>query len=297
MKNLKLLYYPGCSLKSSAIELEKSALAVANALGIELTELNKWYCCGVVHNLAVDSEMYYVASARNLSKTQVMSRELNAPQKLVTICPMCYNTLKLVNMSLKSNPDKLNKVNKFMDTEEPYKGDIEVLHFLELFKELLKDKSIEKHVKRSLNGLRVASYYGCMLLRPKEISITDPNNPEVFEKIISSTGGTPISYPKRDECCGSYQTILSRKTALKKSSEILDSAKEWDANIMVTICPLCYFNLKFSKEELEKSGHRKLLPVLYFTELLSYVFGFDEVLTEESKTLINGLLKMEVSAV
>jgi len=288
---LKLLYYPGCSLKSSAVELEKSALAVANSLGIELTELNKWYCCGVVHNLAVDSEMYYVASARNLSKAQVMSREMDVPQKLVTICPMCYNTVKLVNMSLKSNPDKLNRTCKFMDTEEPYKGEVEVLHLLELFKGLSENKSFEKHVKRSLNGLGVASYYGCMLLRPKEISIDDPNNPEVAERIISSIGGIPISYPKRDECCGSYQTILSRGMTLKKCSAILDSAKEWDAKVMVTMCPLCHFNLKFSKEELEKSERRKLISVLYLTELLSYAFGFDEVLTKETKMLVDGLLK------
>lgn len=291
MRILRFLYYPGCSLKSSAIELEKSTLAVASLLGIELTELNKWYCCGVVHSLAVDSEMYYVASARNLSKTQVMSRELNVPQKLVAVCPMCYNTLKLVNMALKTNSDKLNKVNKFMDTEEPYKGEVEVFHFLEPFKEFLKDKSIEKHVKKSLDGLRVASYYGCMLLRPKEISIDDPNNPEIVEKIISAIGGTPVSYPKRGECCGSYQTILSKEITIKKGSEILDSAKEWDADVMVTICPLCHFNLKFSKEELEKSERRKLIPVLYLTELLSYVFGLDEVLTDENKMLINGLLK------
>ena len=288
---MKFLYYPGCSLKSSAVELERSSLAVAGSLGIELKELDKWYCCGVVHNLAVDNEMYCVASARNLSKTQAMSRELDLPQKLVTICPMCYNTLKLVNTSLKSNKEKINKVNKFMDTEEPYGGEIEVVHFLELFKEFLKNKSMEQHVNRSLNGIKVACYYGCMLLRPKEISISDPNNPEIIEGIISSIGGVPITYPKRDECCGSYQTVLSREIALKKSYEILDSARLWDASIIVTVCPLCYFNLKLSKEELEKSERHKLIPVLYLTELLSYAFGFDKVLSQENKMLITELLK------
>jgi len=292
---LKFLYYPGCSLKSSAAELEKSTQAIASMMGIELTELNKWYCCGVFHNLAVDSEMYHVASARNLSKTQVMARQLGIPPKLVTICPMCDNTLKLVNASLKSSQDTLNKVNKFMDTEEPYKGEVQVLHILELFKEFSKNKSIEKNVKRSLEGLKVAPYYGCMLLRPKEISFIDPNNPEIFEMIISLAGGTPISYPKRDECCGSYQTAISREMTLKKSSEILSSAKEWDARLMVTTCPLCHFNLKFCEEELEKGERRKLIPILYLTELLSYAFGFDEALTEDSKTLIKRLLEKEAN--
>ena len=130
---MKFLYYPGCSLKSSAAELEKSTLAIAGMMGIKLTELNKWYCCGVFHNLAVDSEMYYVASARNLSKAQVMAKQLDIPPKIVTICPMCDNTLKLINASLKSDKEKLNRVSKFMDTEEQYKGEIQVLHILELF--------------------------------------------------------------------------------------------------------------------------------------------------------------------
>jgi len=288
---MKYLYYPGCSLKSSAAELEKTSFAVARLLGIELTELNKWYCCGVVHNLAVDSEMYYVASARNLSKTQTLAKELDVPPKLVTICPMCDNTLILVNMSLKSNRDKLDKVNNFMDTEEPYRGEVQVLHVLELFKELSKNKSIEKLVKKPLSGLKAAPYYGCMLLRPKEISFVDPNSTDIFEMMLSSIGGIPISYPKRDECCGSYQTAVSRELTLKKSSEILTSAKEWDANLIVTMCPLCHFNLKLCKEELEKSERSRLIPVLYLTELLSHAFSCDEALSEDSKTLINRLLK------
>ena len=223
----------------------------------------------------------------------LMAKQLDIPPKIVTICPMCDNTLKLVNASLKSDKEKLNRVSKFMDTEEQYKGEIQVLHILELFSELSKNLPLEKNVKRSLKGLKVAPYYGCMLLRPREISFIDPNNPEIFETMINSAGGTPISYPKRDECCGSYQTAISREMTLKKSSEILNSAKDWDASIMVTMCPLCNFNLKFCKEELEKGSRTKLIPVLYLTELMSYAFGFDEVLTEESKVLINGLLEKE----
>lgn len=283
---MKLLYFPGCALKSTAAELEKSTLAVAGLLGLEFVELNKWYCCGVVHNLAVDSEMYYVASARNLSKAQVMSKELNIPQKLVTVCSMCYSTLKHSNIALKSYPEKLERVNKFMDTEKPYKGEVEVIHFLELLKD---SKSIEKHVKRPLNGLKVAPYYGCVLLRPKETSITDPNNPEIFENLITSVGGVPVSYPKRDECCGSYQTALLKEITLQRCSEVLKSAEEWDADLMVTTCPLCHFNLKLSKEELEKRERRKLVPTLYLTELLSYAFGLDEVLTGENVRVMNSL--------
>ncbi len=288
---MKLLYYPGCALKSTAAELERSTFAVARLLGVELTELDKWYCCGVMHNLAVDSEMYFVAPARNLSRAQVMARELGLPKKLVTVCSMCYSTLKQANSVLKSNLGKLEKITKFMDTEEPYNGEMEVIHFSELFKDFLQNKTLEKDVKRSLNGLRVAPYYGCVLLRPKETAIVDPNDPDVFEGIISAVGGVPVSYPKRDECCGSYQTVLSREITLSKGSEILGSAEEWDAQLVATMCPLCHFNLKLSREESEKGKRHGLLPTLYLTEVLGYVFGFDDILTEGSKELMNQLVE------
>jgi heterodisulfide reductase subunit B len=288
---MKLLYYPGCALKSTAAELERSAISVARLLGVELTELDKWYCCGVVHNLAVDSEMYFVAPARNLSRAQVMARELGLPKKLVTVCSMCYSTLKHANLTLKSDHGKLEKINKFMDTEEPYNGEMEVIHFSQLFKDFLQNKTLEKHLKRHLNGLRVAPYYGCVLLRPKETAIVDSNDPDIFEGIISAAGGIPVSYPKRDECCGSYQTALSKEITLSKGSEILGSAEEWDAQLVATMCPLCHFNLKLSREESEKRERRRLLPTLYLTEILSYVFGFDDILIEGSMELMNRLVE------
>jgi heterodisulfide reductase subunit B len=291
VSSVKLLYYPGCALKSTAAELERSTFAVARLLGLELTEIDKWYCCGVVHNLAVDSEMYFVAPARNLSRAQAMARELNLPGKLVAVCSMCYSTLKQANSALKSDHEKLDRITKFMDNEEPYKGEMEVVHFSELFKDILQPKALEKHVKRSLNGLRVAPYYGCVLLRPKETAIVDPNNPEVFEGIISAVGGVPVSYPKRDECCGSYQTVLSKQITLSKGSQILGSAEEWDAQLVATMCPLCHFNLKLSKEEAEKEERRKLIPALYLTEILCYAFGLDDILTEGSRELMSSLVE------
>jgi heterodisulfide reductase subunit B len=288
---MKLLYYPGCALKSTASELERSTLSLAHLLGMELVELDHWYCCGVVHNLAIDSEMQLVAPARNLSRAQAMARNLNLPKKLVTVCSMCYSTLKQANLLLKSDSGKLEKITRFMDTEEPYNGEIDVVHFSELFKELLQNNALEKHVKRPLNGLRVAPYYGCVLLRPKETAVVDPNDPQVFENVICAAGGVPVSYPKRDECCGSYQTVLSKEVTLTKGSEILGSAAEWDAQLVATMCPLCHFNLKLSREELEKNGRHGLLPTVYLTELLSYALGHDSIMSEGSLELMNRLVE------
>lgn len=288
---MKLLYYPGCALKSQASELEKSTITIARLLGAELIELDKWYCCGVVHNLAVDSEMQLVAPARNLSRAQAMARNLGLPTKLVTVCSMCYSTLKQANLLFKSNYEKLERITKFMDTEEPYKGEMDVVHFSELFQESLQNSTLEKHVKRPLKGLRVAPYYGCVLLRPKATAIVDPNDPQIFEGVISAAGGVPVSYPKRDECCGSYQTALSKQITLNKGFDILESAREWDAQVVATMCPLCHFNLRLSREESSESGHRRLLPTVYLTELLGYAFGYDDVLSEGSLELMNQLVE------
>jgi len=279
---LRLLYYPGCSLKSFAAELESSTLAVARRLGIELVELDRWYCCGVVYSPAIDSEVHLVPSARNLSVAQVAARRLGVQGKLVVVCPMCYNTMKRSNLSLKSDRARLEKVNKFMDTEEPYTGGIEVVHILELFRTFEEEGRLREGAVRDLRELRIAPYYGCTLLRPREVSVDNPNNPQLLERILRSIGGMPVPYPKKDECCGSYLTVLRREVSMEKSWGVLESAREWGAELVAMVCPMCCFNLRLA---------RGRVRVLYLTELLCYAMGLEEVLREESITLIRRLVE------
>lgn len=119
-----------------------------------------------------------------------------------------------------------------------------------------------------LAGKKIGAYYGCLLLRPGRVMATDdPENPKLLEDFIKALGAEPVIYPYRNECCGGY-TVLENggKGAAEKSGEILRSAGTAGAEMLVTACPLCRYNLE---------KHSDRLPVLYFTELLAKALGVD----------------------
>ena len=224
---MKLLYYPGCTLKTTAKNLEDSAIKAAEALGIELVEMDDWYCCGAVFSLTDDDLMHQIAPIRNFINVQEEGGE-----KVVTICDMCYNTLKQTNLLMKERPDKLETINSFLTEQSDYKGNIEVYHLLEIFRDFGFEK-IEKKVQRSLKSLKVSPYYGCMLLRPREVAIDDPENPTIMEDLMMHLGVEVVDNSLKTECCGSYHTVNRKDIVEKKSTQIISTAKERGAEALV----------------------------------------------------------------
>jgi len=167
---MKLLYYPGCTLKTSAKNLEKSAYAIMDALDHEMAEMKDWNCCGVVASLTDDDLMHHLAPLRSLIHV-----EDEGEDKVVTLCDMCCNTLKQTNLRVKEKPDDLETLNAFMDRENDYKGTVEVLHFLEFLRDEIGFDVLKKKVKKPLKDMKIMPYYGCMLLRPREVAIDDKN--------------------------------------------------------------------------------------------------------------------------
>ncbi|RLE50931.1 MAG: heterodisulfide reductase, subunit B [Candidatus Methanomethylicota archaeon] len=279
---MKLMYFPGCTLKTTALNYEKSAIEVAKKMDIELIELNRWNCCGVVFNLAVDSAMHHVAAVRDLIRAQQMSREIG-DNKLVTLCSMCFNTLKRVNELMKMDSEKLETINKFMDDEEDYECGIEVLHFLEVIRDIIGFEKIEKLTIKPLKNLKVAPYYGCTLIRPKGIGIDNPENPRILEDLIKALGAEVVEFPYKIKCCSAYDVVYDRKIAEERTREIRKAASRWGANIIVTTCPLCHYNLNLPVRAPE-------IPVVYFTELMAVSFGVDEILDPEVRKVIYSLM-------
>ncbi|RKY80062.1 heterodisulfide reductase, subunit B [candidate division KSB1 bacterium] len=274
---MKIPYYPGCSLKTTAQNFEISALAVAKTLGIELIELPRWNCCGTVSSLTSDDLMHHLAPIRNLVRAEEMSENLGGNEcKLVTLCSMCFNVLKRSNLRVKENPDELKKINDFMYLEKDYSGRVEVVHFLELLREIGFQKVKEK-VKNPLSGLKVAPYYGCLLLRPKEIGIDDPEDPTVQVEILAALGAEIVNNPFKTRCCGSYQTVQDKYAVAELAYDILSRAQKEGAEFVTTCCPLCMFNLADrQKEVVEKYPEFRSIPVLYITQLMAVAFDLDE---------------------
>ena len=274
---MRLPYYPGCTLKTTARNFDTSTTASAKALGIELVELHRWNCCGTVHALAKDDVMHYLAPIRNLIRVEEMSEQGQVNEKkVVTACAMCYNTLKRANTVVKEDSEKMQKLRDNMEKEQPYGGTVEVVHILETLRDWGWDK-IADRVERPLEKLRVAPYYGCLLLRPRGFGIDDVDNPRIFEKLMDALGAEVVDIPFKTKCCGAYHTVQMKEVVAKLSHRILDQAIKAGADMLVTACPLCEYNLGPRQEKIRKVFRDfGSIPVVYFTQLMALAFGLEE---------------------
>jgi heterodisulfide reductase subunit B len=270
---MKISYYPGCTLKNNAKNFEDSTICSLNQLGVEVEEISRWNCCGTVFSLATDDLMHHVAPIRNLIRVKEADSD-----KLMTVCAMCYNTLKRANQRVKDDPESLETINQFMYKEEvEYQGDVEIFHLLELLKNEVKFETVAQKVVKPLKNLKVASYYGCYLVRPAEIGFDDPENPTIMEDLISILGADPVDFPFKTECCAAYQTVDKPEIVAERTYQILTSAQNRGADVVVVSCPLCAFNLdNRQKETVQIYPDFKNIPILYFTQAMALALGCKE---------------------
>jgi len=191
---------------------------------------------------------------------------------------MCFNTLKAANLRMRSQPEDLEKINEFMYKEDiKYEGDVKVLHLLEILRDEIKFDNLAKKIVKPLKNLKIANYYGCLLVRPKEIGIDNMENPTIIEDLMIALGADPIDFPYKTECCASYQTVDKPEIVADRTYSILSSATGLGAEMVAVSCPLCAFNLdQRQKKTLEKYPDFKTVPILYFSQLMAIALGCPE---------------------
>lgn len=251
-------YYPGCTLKNKAASLELSAKKAAEMLGIEMREIPEWQCCGGVYPIAADETAQKLPSVRVLNAAKENGRDL------LTVCSACYHVLKSVNYDMEKNDNIRTKANTYLECG--YKGETRVLHYLEMLRDDIGFEILAEKVVNPLKGRKIAPYYGCLLLRPSKImGFDDAESPVTMENFIKALGADAVLYPFRNECCGGYMAVEDKKITEKKCRDIIDSAKNHGAEMIVTACPLCMYNLKKYSD----------IPVKYFTEILCEALGIE----------------------
>lgn len=266
---MKISYYPGCTLKYKAKNLETAALASLDALGIHVEEMDRWNCCGAVFSLANDDLIHMIGPVRNLLRAKEQGAEA-----IVTLCSMCYNTLARANLLMKNDPEKRDTINRFMDDEIDYFGEVEVHHFLSLVKNEVGWEGVQQKVTTPLAGLKVASYYGCTLQRPEEVGIEPMGSFSLMNELFEVLGAETIPFDGADKCCGSYQVITEEPGDNLAAATVIGAATANGAETLVTSCPLCEFNLGKQQEALlAKDKISNSLPTLYFTQLLAIALG------------------------
>lgn len=269
---MDLSYYPGCTLKTTAINFEIPALASMEKLGYKMVELPRWNCCGTVHSLASDDLMHQLAPVRTLIRVKETGAD-----KVVALCAMCYNTLKQTNKIILEDKEKRDRINNFLDEEKDYNGEVTVLHLLEILRDVVGFDNLKNKIKKPLDGLKLSTYYGCLLLRPEGIGIDDIEAPRIIEDLIETLGGEAVDSPFKAECCGSYHTVDDVEPVVERTKLIIEASKSRGADAIVVGCPLCFFNLDYrQKDTKERYKEFESTPVFYFTQLLAIALGFDE---------------------
>jgi heterodisulfide reductase subunit B len=264
----KYAYFPGCSLEKMARSYHVSALEATRALGVELQELEDWNCCGATAYFHVDELLAYTLCARNLALAEEARLDLVAP------CSGCYKNLFFTRAHLKQDSDLAEHINDALAEDNlRFSGRAAVRHLIEVFVQDVGVQEIKAKVTHPLNGLRVAPYYGCQILRPRK-DHEDLERPRFFEDLLAATGAEVADFPLRLRCCGGALIITNRRAALSMVRNLLESAVQARAAVIATACPLCQVNLECYQQQVNREFDTRFnVPILYFTQLVGLALG------------------------
>jgi heterodisulfide reductase subunit B len=256
---MKVSYYPGCSLEGTAKEYDESTRAICQALGIELEELEDWNCCGASSAHNTNEFLSLALPARNLSLADGKGLDLVVP------CAACYQRLKVAEKELPEHPLP----------EFPYQGQVVVKHLIDFCSQEEVLQQVKEVVKKPLSGLKVACYYGCLVVRPPKVTdAVNYEDPQSMDGLMSAVGAESVNWSYKTDCCGG-SLVLGRPDVVRRlSGKLLDMALEAGADCIVTCCPMCQSNLDTGESGISKeTGKEYHVPIFYFTELLGLALG------------------------
>jgi heterodisulfide reductase subunit B len=266
---VKLTFYPGCSLQATAFEYQDSTRAVFGHLGIDLVELEDWNCCGAS---CAHSTNHYLALAlplRNLVLAEKAKNDVVAP------CAACYNLMKSTDHQMRQHTPEAERINAELETimGARYGATITVRHPLEILsvKDML--RTISEKVVRPLTGLKLVTYYGCLLTRPKEVvAFDDPEQPVSMDKILTALGAEVRRWSYKIDCCGGSLALSNTPAVETLVAKLVNAAARAGAQAIVAACPLCLVTL-----DTRQNRAFSPMPIFYFTELMGLGFALPSV--------------------
>ena len=261
-------YFPGCSLEKMASSYHMSAMETTKKLGVKLNELDDWNCCGATTYFYIDELLAYTLCARNLAIAEKTGLDVVAP------CSACYKNMFFTVAHLKKDADLAEHVNFALEEDNlHFSGNVNVKHLIEVFAQDIGPEELKSKVTKPLEGMRIAPYYGCQIVRPQKEK-EDVEQPQFFEEMISAIGATPVNYPLKMRCCGGSLIISSRTAALTMVRNLLQSAVDTQATVIATACPMCQVNLEVYQQQVNlEFGTNFSVPVMYFTQLVGLALG------------------------
>ncbi|HET6845545.1 MAG TPA: CoB--CoM heterodisulfide reductase iron-sulfur subunit B family protein [Anaerolineales bacterium] len=271
------LLYPGCSMEYSARAYQDSLSAISETLGLQLTEIEDWNCCGATEYLGVSVTPAYALIARNLALAAEMDpgkgRELVAP------CSACYLNLVKADHNMHEEPGLERRVNEALAAGKLHydPGSLSIRHLLDVVVNDVGLAEVERHVVQPLTGLRLVPYVGCMVPRPDYNGrISDHDRPTELDDLLRVLGADVVDYPLKTECCGGHMPQIGPEMGFELIRRLIAEADQLEGDAMVTLCPMCQLNLDAYQGEMNQFFNTKYhMPVLFFTQLMGLAFGLD----------------------
>jgi heterodisulfide reductase subunit B len=266
---MNLGYYPGCSLHATAKEFDDSLQAVLSLLEVELAEIKDWSCCGASSGHQTNHMLGVALPARNLWLAEQQEQD-----KVLAPCAACYSRLANARHELGRDKKMAKRVDKMLGTS--FNNSVEVINIVQVLRELL--PQIKDKVTKPLTGLKVACYYGCLLVRPPSIvTHEDTEKPTSMEEVVTALGATTVTWNKAIDCCGGGFSLSRTGSVIRLGREILEDATSAGAQAIVVGCPMCHSNLDLRQEAIARSSkHRLSIPIMFMPQLVGLAMGIPE---------------------
>lgn len=280
-KYQEVAYYPGCALEGSGHAYNRSTKALGKALGLKLKEVDNWNCCGAMEVKNIDPKLQTYLSSRVMS---IAANEMGH-EVVMAPCNGCYHNLKRAEYDMSKDTATIDVVNKLSGKagHKAYQaGQVESIHALDWIKKGVGEDALKKKIRNSLEGIKVANYYGCMYTRPRHIfpekdqggDSESTSKPHYMDDLLAAAGAENVDFPLKTACCGGAHTLSDSETSTRLVANILQAAEAAGAEVIATECPTCHSGLEMHQIRAEKTlGIKTSVKILYFTQLLGLALG------------------------
>lgn len=267
---MKLTFYPGCSAHATARPYDESFRAISRALGVELVEIDDWNCCGAMASQSIDRAKALVIASRNIGLAEKLGNDI------VAHCSSCYVVLRKVMKAWQTEPETKALIDGALaEIGLSISGKLKVMHAYEFYTNENMLELIKSKIKKPLRGLKVASYYGCLAVRPFT-DIDDPENPMRLDNLVEALGGEAVPYAMKTKCCGGALIAVEEAASQEQFSKHLECARQEGADCIQACCPMCLLSVDTYQGRVNKNlGRDYNIPAFYFTELIGLALGLD----------------------
>ncbi|MBK1672385.1 disulfide reductase [Ectothiorhodospira shaposhnikovii] len=276
----KVAYYPGCALEGSGGPYDKSTRVLVKALDMEMVNLKDYNCCGAMEVKNIHPMLQTYLSARNLA----IAAEQMGLDTVMAPCNGCYHNLKKAEYETATSEKAMETVQDLARKagDPVYKGDVRTVHLLEWLMEEKGPEGIKQRMKKGLNGIRIANYYGCMYTRPRQIfpekdqgpGSESTHKPHFMDDLLEAAGAENMDFPLKTACCGGAHTLSDSDTSTQLVLNLLQAAEDSGAQVIATECPTCHSGLEMHQVRAETEfGIKTHVKIVYFTQLLGLSLG------------------------